>query len=140
MRVFRLLRSAVVTKLGDYIYACGGNYHDNGHRFHDAETCERYNVAANSWATIASMPAGRTNPHWHTPYFTFVGYRGAVYMTSGSYCDNRAHACGTSRTHSTTIKYDPETNAWTTASEGNSRWGVGTANNAAQYQYVVSTE
>jgi N-acetylneuraminic acid mutarotase len=122
-----------------YIYAAGGNYHDNAHRFTPSHQMERYSPTANSWTQMANLPQGRSNPHWHTPFFTFVAYGNNLYL-AGSQCDSRAVGCNPAHTHSTIVKYDVAANSWSTASQGNINWGIGDVQSSANYQYLVVTE
>jgi N-acetylneuraminic acid mutarotase len=122
-----------------YIYAAGGNYHDNAHRFNYAHLMERYSPTANTWTAMANLPQGRTNVHWHTPFYTFLAYGNNLYLAGGN-CDSRAVGCNPAHVHSTIVKYDVAANSWSTASQGNINWGIGDVSSSAQYQYAVVTE
>jgi hypothetical protein len=81
----------------NYIYAAGGTHAASSTSFSAAY---RYNIAANVWEPIASMPTAMTT-------------------AGGAFCQGRFYVMGGTRTGmgATNYEYDPTTNTWATRAQ-----------------------
>lgn len=77
--------------LDGYLYIIGGSGPSN--------TCYRYNIATNTWSSIANLPTAVSYP-------SAAGYNSKLYVTGGY-----AGCCGGTETAALQI-YDPATNTW----------------------------